>query len=539
MFLLLFQSFSSGLFPLLGYAAMNVRPTLLGIYEKFFVPLGDKLRPALSGFLSGVIPGYECGLDHFERTNSLLNQVCAAVSPHFFYTCLWECISTNASIRLPAISYLLDHFNRKLGMQDQLSLMGRNHDVLMAGLCACLNDPVILVQRNTLEFLLIGFPMHTTLLSVADFTRLVTNGLNTILRRDMSLNRRLYAWLLGSEVVGQRAKEQQQRGGGGGNASETLERAARVASYFEQHSKSVLIRALRCTLKQSLQPRPVDLTPYKILVSLLDKVEIGPVVLDHVLCDVVRTMACARGNDDVIKSANLLFATFDPAYIWNFMTVTYGRACQPDRRQHRRRSSAGQQQQQQLQQQQQPVAVEVDSGEPCLIEVCQLTEFLLESISLEMYHETTRLYLPRVFLAIVQMLTACSEHLDADEVTASLKLCMKIVSRVQPMIQSPAKVRSRRPVSDGAAMRSGKDGEDGGTAAGGVGAAVGDGADGGAGGSLEKSKSDSKINQVSVLFSGWFGAVSIRWDFDGGCWCRSRRWSRWTNRQTSMPNALF
>lgn len=68
--------YSSGLFPLLGYAAMNVRPSLLKIYETYFVPLGDKLRPALSGFLSGVIPGYESGLDHFERTNSLLSQVC-------------------------------------------------------------------------------------------------------------------------------------------------------------------------------------------------------------------------------------------------------------------------------------------------------------------------------------------------------------------------------------------------------------------------------------------------------------------------------
>lgn len=462
---------------------MNVRPTLLGVYEKFFVPLGDKLRPALSGFLSGVIPGYECGLDHFERTNSLLNQVCAAVDPAYFYTCLWECVSTNASIRLPAISYLLDHFNRKLSMQEQLSLMGKNHDVLMAGLCACLNDPVILVQRNTLEFLLIGFPMHTQLLSVADFTRLVTNGLNTILRRDMSLNRRLYAWLLGSEVVGHRAKDRA--------ADSTLERATKVASYFDQHSKGVLIRALRCTLKLSLQHRPVDLTPYKILVSLLDKVEIGPVVLDHVLCDVVRTMACARGNDEVTKSANLLFATFDPAYIWNFMTLTYGRACRRDRQPSRQRderngasaeAAAGA-----------AFVPEVDSGEPGLIEVCQLTEFLLESVSLEMYHETTRLYLPRVFLAIVQMLTACSESLTADEVAASMRLCMKIVSRVQPMIQSPAKVRSyKRPVSEGGALAA--------ASAAAAAAAAADAEQ--MGGSLEKSKSDSKINQVSASVSG-------------------------------------
>lgn len=33
--------YSAGLFPLLGYAAMNVRPSLLEIYEKYFVPLGE------------------------------------------------------------------------------------------------------------------------------------------------------------------------------------------------------------------------------------------------------------------------------------------------------------------------------------------------------------------------------------------------------------------------------------------------------------------------------------------------------------------
>lgn len=51
----------------------------------------------------------------------------------------------------------------------------------------------------------------------------------------------------------------------------------------------------------------------------------------------------------------------------------------------------------------------VDSGEPNLCEVCSLTEFLLETISLEMYNETTRVYLPQVLLAITQMLTIYSK----------------------------------------------------------------------------------------------------------------------------------
>lgn len=57
----------AGLFPLLGHAAMNVRPSLLTVYETHFVPLGERLRPGLSGFLSGVLLGLEDGSDHFDR----------------------------------------------------------------------------------------------------------------------------------------------------------------------------------------------------------------------------------------------------------------------------------------------------------------------------------------------------------------------------------------------------------------------------------------------------------------------------------------
>lgn len=347
----------------------------------------------------------------------------------------------------------------------------------MSALCACLNDPVILVQRNTLEFLLLGFPMHTTLVSRADFIRLVTNGLNTILRRDMSLNRRLYSWLLGSEVKQQSAAADKKHNNDSAASTTT------TASYFELHSKEVLIKALRCTLKLSLQHQPVDLKPYRILVSLLDKVEIGPAVLDHVLCDVVRTMALSKGNVEVTKSANLLFATFDPAYIWNFMTLTYERSCQAVAGGGDARKSMA------AARPNGSIVPEVDSGDPSLSEVCLLTDFLLETISLEMYNETTRLYLPRVFLSIIKILTVYSDALSYDEVTASLRLCMKIVSRVQPTITSPAKVSSsRRPMSEGVLMGT--------AAASGHSKSVHiEGVS-----SLEKSKSDSRINQVSFSF---------------------------------------
>lgn len=400
---------------------MNVRPQLLTIYEDYFVPLGDKLRPALSGFLNGVLPGYDCGLDHFERISILLRNVCNAVNPMHFYTVLWESVAKNAAIRLPAITYLLEHFNKRLDMQEQIYIMGHNREIMMSALCACLNDSLILVQRNTLEFLLLGFPMHTALLSEDELVKLVTNGLNTILRRDMSLNRRLFSWLLGSEV----AKNSP--------TYDTLSLDATNAPpdeepepYFIKHSRHILIRALITTLRLSLECAPMDLKPYRIMLSLLDKAEIGSAVLDYVLHDIMRAMYISSGNAEALKSANLLFATFDPAYIWSYMTNMFERACQ----------QANSSQEKPL-----PTAdanakypCEVGSGDPCVMEICVLTEFLLETVSLEMYTETTRVYLPKVFLAITQLLSLHMDRVNSNEITASLKLCMKIVSRVQPMI---------------------------------------------------------------------------------------------------------
>ena len=64
--------FSAGLFPLLGYAAMNVRPVLLGIYETHFVPLGPLLKAGLTGLLLALLPGLEEGSEHFDRCANCL-----------------------------------------------------------------------------------------------------------------------------------------------------------------------------------------------------------------------------------------------------------------------------------------------------------------------------------------------------------------------------------------------------------------------------------------------------------------------------------
>ncbi|XP_018302265.1 LOW QUALITY PROTEIN: protein dopey-1 homolog [Mycetomoellerius zeteki] len=385
--------YSAGLFPLLGHAAMNVRPSLLTVYETHFVPLGERLRPGLSGFLSGVLLGLEDGSDHFDRTNSLLEKVCEGVGAEHFYACLWDCLASNSVIRLPAISFVLAHFNKKMSMEEQKYIMGTNIKIMISALCAGVQDTSVLVQRSALDFLLIGFPMHNSQLTHPDMILLIKAALVTILRRDMSLNRRLFAWLLGTEVSTSILKKK----------NHAIADTKESVTYFDMYSKEMLVEAIKYLLKEVCEENSQDLKPYRILVSLLDKVDIGPIILDDILFEVFRTFynACrqfmpshAPKSNEVVKSANLLFSTLEPSYIWIHCGHLFEKACNTRAK--------------------------------------VLTEFLLETVSLDAFIDTPSEHLPGLFYEIISKLLHHSNILSPTEISKSLKLCAKILSKVQP-----------------------------------------------------------------------------------------------------------
>ncbi|KAK7864583.1 hypothetical protein R5R35_003176 [Gryllus longicercus] len=445
--------YSAGLFPLLGHAAMNVRPSLLTVYETHFVPLGERLRPGLSGFLSGVLPGLEEGSDHFERTTSLLEKVCEGVGPPHFYGCLWDCLAANTGIRLPAISFVLSHFNKKLSMEDQLYIMGTNIDVMVSALCAGVQDGSVLVQRSALDLLLVGFPMHNSQLVRSDMVRLVTAALVTILRRDMSLNRRLFAWLLGSEVNTSLL----------GAEHPLVKRPSSNSNYFDMYSRDMLIQAVKITLSQGLGQNPPDVRPYRLLVSLLDKQDIGPIILDDILFEVFRTLYLSCGDNDrtvgngsaptgsrsssqeILKAANLLFSSLEPCYIWQYTGTLFSNACQSQPSNTNSLSQSSENSESSETRSSKGHVRPVGSGPPDLEEVCTLTEFLLDSVSLEAYVETPGEHLPGLFLYIVTQLTEGCGSISPSEVARALQLCAKILTRVQPPVLTVSTEPNRIP----------------------------------------------------------------------------------------------
>ncbi|KAL8186202.1 UNVERIFIED_CONTAM: Protein dopey-1 [Gekko kuhli] len=272
--------------------------------------------------------------------------------------------------------------------------------------------------------------------------RILSASLHVVLRRDMSLNRRLYAWLLGFDnngaIIGPRSTRHS-------NPEE------HATYYFNTFSKDMLVQAMVGILhinghgKESTLMQ--DLKPFRILISLLDKPELGPVILEDVLIEVFRTLytQCKAELDlqvessfskdhaqlssklrenkktaELIKTANLLFNSFEPYYMWDYIARWFEECCR--RTLHARLQT-----------------LPGSGSEPAelpLTNFCLLVDFLLDIVSLETYIEIQTEHLPQLLLRMVSALTSHLQTLHLSELRDSLRLCSKILSRVQPPLLS-------------------------------------------------------------------------------------------------------
>ncbi|NXE28008.1 DOP1 protein, partial [Ardeotis kori] len=444
--------YSSGLFPLLANAAMSVKPTLLSLYEIYYLPLGKTLKPGLQGLLTGILPGLEEGSEYYERTNTLLEKVASAVDQSAFYSALWGSLLTSPAVRLPGITYVLSHLNRKLSMEDQLYIIGSDIELMVEAVSTSVQDTSVLVQRSTLDLILFCFPFHMSQATRPDMIRILSAALHVVLRRDMSLNRRLYAWLLGFDnngaLVGPRSTRHS-------NPEE------HATYYFNTFSKEMLVQAMTGILQVNGHGEEStlmqDLKPFRILISLLDKPELGPAILEDVLIEVFRTLytqckaelelqaepsfnkdhtqlsSKLRENKktaELIKTANLLFNSFEPYYMWDYIARWFEECC---RRTLHARLQTG------------PGSGSEQSELP-LTNFCLLVDFLLDIVSLptrsmrvlcqETYIEIQTEHLPQLLLRMISALTSHLHTLHLSELTDSLRLCSKILSKVQPPLLS-------------------------------------------------------------------------------------------------------
>jgi hypothetical protein len=82
------------------------------------------------------------------------------------------------------------------------SIIGRDMGLMIRAFSAALEDDNLLVRRGALDLLLQSMRADSAAIQKAkaeDRTILMRAATSVVLRRDLSLNRRLYSWLLGPD----------------------------------------------------------------------------------------------------------------------------------------------------------------------------------------------------------------------------------------------------------------------------------------------------------------------------------------------------
>ena len=217
-------TWSSGFFPFFQYASTAVRPTVLDIYEMYYLPLGRSLRTASKALALALLPGLEEETgDHFDRVLKLVDRVSESIDDAHFLQSVFVVMITNPGSRTSAVNYLsrrlpprLKQYLKPDEKAPALSLdtdssarpllaevIGPDGGLFVRALAAGLEDDSLLVRRGTLDLLNTCLPLPS-LITLADFDLadkkiLIKSACGIVLRRDLSLSKRLYGWFLGTE----------------------------------------------------------------------------------------------------------------------------------------------------------------------------------------------------------------------------------------------------------------------------------------------------------------------------------------------------
>ncbi|RCH94744.1 hypothetical protein CU098_001184, partial [Rhizopus stolonifer] len=283
---------STGLFPFVQYAATHVKPQILSIFENYYFPLKGRLRTSIRGFIIALSPALEEeGSEYFDKVVELVEKLSDTVELPFFYSCIWLAMISNPGLRPPLLNYLLRKLPKIADREDVAVVLGgkENVSLMVRAFSTTLNDQQLLVQRGILELLVQNFVLKHRMIPHDDLVTLMKSALGIVLRKDMSLNRRLYAWLLGTD---------------GSTQAQII--------YFNTFAERAATQAMRSMLHQeqtSLQ------RPYKMLISLMDKPEVGQPLVNSIFMDSLFSLQKTQSNLEVMQSANMWMDMMEPYLI--------------------------------------------------------------------------------------------------------------------------------------------------------------------------------------------------------------------------------
>ncbi|KAK3906929.1 Dopey, N-terminal-domain-containing protein [Staphylotrichum tortipilum] len=362
-----------GLATVLSFASLTVRAPFLDLLERYFLDLDPRsLRPAMKSVVLALLPGLEEETsEDFDRTLKVVERFKAAIRPptsqditevhstgdDFFWQCFFLASITGHTRRTGALAYLLRSLPR-LGQSPQPDtsksapsdaetsaklaqlVTSPEPGLLIRSFAAGLADEQLLIQRGYLDLLVTHLPLHSDVLQVkskgGDLELLLRAAVGVTVRRDMSLNRRLWSWLLGPEPPASAEHE-----GGLDSPTSTSNQTHGFLSsrttYFEEYGLQPLTQALLSTVKSDVDSNPTERArPYRVCLSLMDRWEIGGLVVPELFLPIVDSVreykanAASKANfAEVLRSASVFFDGVESGLIYGELLSLMAQAIGP------------------------------------------------------------------------------------------------------------------------------------------------------------------------------------------------------------------
>lgn len=274
-----------GILPLMSFASISVKPQLFEFYNTHIVSLScTSLRTSVKPLLLSILPGLDDETSEFcDDSINLLEKLRTNLNDEqLFWQAVFLCVITCNDRRMGALNWMLK----------KLPSFNDNYSLLVKAVCCGLQDSNLLVQRGFFDLLSTKIPCQDV--PEKERETLLYSAASCVLRRDMSLNRRLWVWLLGPQ---------------------------NEASYFSENALKPLSSCMFKLLRGEYNSLPRNeqiIRCVKIANACLDRWEVGQYVVLEIFIPIVEA-AHSVNCDDVNHTVGSFINSVDAYTIWGSM----------------------------------------------------------------------------------------------------------------------------------------------------------------------------------------------------------------------------
>lgn len=322
-----------GILPIMQFASISIKPAIIDLYKNYILTLpSDVLKSVVKPILSYSLPSIDDERSEFFDTSmSLIDSLKTELNDDsLFWQSVFLIIMTSEERRLGCLvwcnkrlpdlnitieqpedpqndnqNYYKNELKKKL-TSEQLSLITPEPGLLIRSFIATLNSDNILIQRGFLDLMIKKVQLNSTVLQKLspekDLQNLIISTISAVLKKDMSINRRIWTWLLGPETTNAIHVEYFQKNGA-------------------RHLKDGLLKLVNGKYDQ--QPAyQQKLAGYRICLAIMDRWEIGSQIVPDVLVSLLKSVKrssnlSSNEFNEILRSASALFDAVETLTIWS------------------------------------------------------------------------------------------------------------------------------------------------------------------------------------------------------------------------------